>query len=43
MRTSHMKEHYEMDEQVKYWSDYMRVKYNDRSYMLVNKYQAISK
>ncbi|RNA34129.1 misato -like protein [Brachionus plicatilis] len=35
---SHLKKHYDMDEQVKYWSDYSNVKYNDRSYMLVNQY-----
>ncbi len=28
-----------MDEEVKYWSDYMKVKYHDRSYMLINEYQ----
>ncbi|CAF0836344.1 unnamed protein product [Brachionus calyciflorus] len=36
--TSHMKEEYDMDEQVKYWSDYSNVKFNDRSYMLINQY-----
>jgi hypothetical protein len=30
---------YKMDEQVCYWSDYMKQKYHDRSYMLLNSSQ----
>lgn len=29
---------YDMDNEVKYWSDYSNLKFNDRSYMLVNQY-----
>ena len=36
--TSALKDYYEMDSQVKYWSDFMKQKYHDRSYVLTNKY-----
>lgn len=33
-----VKNYYDMDEEVKYWSDYSNVKFTDRSYMLINQY-----
>lgn len=35
---SQTKKNYDMDNDVKYWSDYSNLKFNDKSYMLVNQY-----
>ena len=39
MTKNFLKENYDMDNEVKYWSDYSKLSYNDRSFTLINKYQ----
>ena len=36
--TSKLKDNYDMDSQVKYWCDFSKQRYHDRSYVLTNKY-----
>lgn len=31
-----VKDNYQMDDEVKYWSDFMKLKYHDRSFLLFN-------
>ena len=33
---NYLRDDYEMNDEVKYWSDYLKLKYTDKSYMLIN-------
>lgn len=37
---NYLKQEYKMEQQVRYWPDYLKMKYHDRSYNTINQYQS---
>lgn len=34
---------YKMEQQVRYWPDFLKIKYHDRSYNTINQYQSFER